>query len=157
MTPQAKQAHLRGMEAQVASLRSLAGRLDGAADRCRRGAAAHVSAQARVAAELSAVHAETSTLEARLDDVMHSLEAACEDLLRLAHDEPERWLLCVADMSEYEQQDEAARQLFDRHAAVTYTHPRAHETKANLVCRTLPEKKKYDIFCAKKQKHNNRS
>lgn len=116
MTPQAKQAHLRGMEAQVASLRSLAGRLDGAADRCRRGAAAHVSAQARAAAELSAVHAETSTLEARLDDVMHSLEAACEDLLRLAHDEPERWLLCVADMSEYEQQDEAARQLFDRHA-----------------------------------------
>ena len=31
----------------------------------------------------------------------------------------------------------------DDAAAVSYTHLRAHETKANLVCRLLLEKKKY--------------
>ena len=31
---------------------------------------------------------------------------------------------------------------FDEQAAVSYTHLRAHETKANLVCRLLLEKKK---------------
>ena len=30
-----------------------------------------------------------------------------------------------------------------RPASVSYTHLRAHETKANLVCRLLLEKKKY--------------
>src|SRR5660398_320350 len=32
-----------------------------------------------------------------------------------------------------------------RHHAVSYTHLRAHETKANLVCRLLLEKKKDNI------------
>ena len=36
--------------------------------------------------------------------------------------------------------------------SVSYTHLRAHETKANLVCRLLLEKKKKKIKKKKKQK-----
>ena len=37
--------------------------------------------------------------------------------------------------------------------AVSYTHLRAHETKANLVCRLLLEKKKKNKKKKKKKKH----
>ena len=43
-----------------------------------------------------------------------------------------------------EAKDEAAMNeiLHDDYKSVSYTHLRAHETKANLVCRLLLEKKK---------------
>src|SRR5660397_268397 len=39
-----------------------------------------------------------------------------------------------------------ATNLSDDAAAVSYTHLRAHETKANLVCRLLLEKKKQNTY-----------
>ena len=37
----------------------------------------------------------------------------------------------------------------DTHRAVSYTHLRAHETRHDLVCRLLLEKKKNAVFCLK--------
>nr|CUV15971.1 protein of unknown function [Ralstonia solanacearum] len=54
-----------------------------------------------------------------------------------SHDHPP--ILCVANLSRASQ---AVELDLSGYAPVSYTHLRAHETRGNLVCRLLLEKKK---------------
>ena len=63
-----------------------------------------------------------------------SKEEQRQRLLRRLNLKEKNWKFSPSDLKE--------RKLWDKYQAVSYTHLRAHETRGNLVCRLLLEKKK---------------
>jgi hypothetical protein len=70
--------------------------------------------QAQASHELARAKAELGKLNADLNSLMLGLRDVCSSLASLAKERPEQWLLCAADLGSYAEQDEAARQLFNR-------------------------------------------
>jgi hypothetical protein len=70
--------------------------------------------QAQANHELACAKADLGKLNADLNSLLQGLRDVCSSLASLAKERPEQWLLCAADLGSYAEQDEAARQLFNR-------------------------------------------
>lgn len=88
--------------------------------------------QAHTNMRLAAARADLSKLNTEVNEVLASLAGVCSHLTGLLKDSPQHWLLSVADMSGYDQQDMAARQVFARCAASW--HMTRHLTTLSTSC-----------------------
>jgi uncharacterized protein HemX len=70
--------------------------------------------QANANHELASAKAELGKLNAELNGLLQGLQEVCSSLASLGQERPEQWLLCAADLRNYNEQDEAAKQLFSR-------------------------------------------
>ncbi|WIA17837.1 hypothetical protein OEZ85_009343 [Tetradesmus obliquus] len=111
---QAKEQYVQHLEQQIASLKAVSGQLDAATRKQRSRQPLYISLQAQANHELACAKAELAQLNAELNSLLQGLREVCSSLASLAQERPEQWLLCAADLGSYAEQDEAARQLFNR-------------------------------------------
>lgn len=64
--------------------------------------------------KLNAAKAALNKVNTEMNEKLAALSEVCADLATLLQDHPEQWLLSAADLSAYQQQDVAARQVFER-------------------------------------------
>lgn len=74
--------------------------------------------QAQANTQLHAAKAELNKVNTELNDALAGLAEVCSELSELLREHPQQWLLTAADLSGYQQQDEAARQVFERWVAM---------------------------------------
>ncbi|KAF6265073.1 hypothetical protein COO60DRAFT_1457262 [Scenedesmus sp. NREL 46B-D3] len=114
---QAKEQYVQHLEQQVTTLKALSSQLDASTRKQRSRQPLYIRLQAHANHELAAATAELEKLSADLNSLLQGLRDVCSSLASLASERPEQWLLCAADLGSYGEQDEAARQLFNRYAA----------------------------------------